>query len=226
MTTPPPGSTLPEELLLLALDPLRGKPYCRGRSLEYAMAGAALAELELQGRITAQRDRIQVVNPLEPPDPVLAALMRSLPGPGKGRSGVPAEGWVRRAGQPAGGMYLEAAVQSGVLLRETRRFLGLVPHHRHPAGPQSYAVHVRERFAAAEPAGLPDHRSRAPAALVSAAGLDPHVAGGGRPSRSAMRSLVQERWPAHAVYRNVRRDAPDRSGRRAGQAGMSSGSDS
>ncbi|MDP5313969.1 GOLPH3/VPS74 family protein [Streptomyces poriferorum] len=222
----PLGPTLPEELLLLALDPQRGTPYCRNRILEYALAGAALAELELQGRVTGQRGEIQVVNPLEPPDPLLAALMRSLPAPGKGRSGVPAQGWVRRAGQPVGGMYLEAAVQRGVLLRETRRFLGLVPYHRHPAGPQSYAVHVRERFAAAGRAGLPDHRSRALASLVAAAGLDRRVPGAGLTSRSAMRSLIHERWPAEAVYRNVRRDASDRSGRRAGRAGTVSSSGS
>lgn len=221
--TPPPGPTLPEELLLLALDPLRGTPYCRNRTLEYALAGAALAELELQGRVTGQRGDIQVVNPLEPPDPILAALMRSLPAPGKGRSGVPAQGWVRRAGQPAGAMYLEAAVQRGLLLRETRRFLGLVPYHRHPAGPQSYAVHVRERYAAAERAGLPDHRCRALASLVAAAGLDRHVPGAGPASRSAMRSLIHERWPAHAVYRNVRRDVSDHSGWRAGGMTTSSG---
>ncbi|WP_371603064.1 GPP34 family phosphoprotein [Streptomyces sp. NBC_01220] len=222
----PLGPTLPEELLLLALDPQRGTPYCRNRTLEYALAGAALAELELQGRVTGQRGEIQVVNPLEPPDPLLAALMRSLPAPGKGRSGVPAQGWVRRAGQPVGGMYLEAAVQRGVLLRETRRFLGLVPYHRHPAGPQSYAVHVRERFAAAGRAGLPDHRSRALASLVAAAGLDRRVPGAGLTSRSTMRSLIHERWPAEAVYRNVRRDASDRSGRRAGRAGTVSSSGS
>lgn len=47
MTPAHPGLTLPEELLLLALDPQRGKPYCRNRFLEYGMAGAVLAELEL-----------------------------------------------------------------------------------------------------------------------------------------------------------------------------------
>ncbi|MEU1467446.1 GPP34 family phosphoprotein [Streptomyces sp. NPDC005761] len=225
--TQPPGPTLPEELLLLALDPRRGRPYCRNRFLEYAMAGAALAELELQGRITEQRGEIQVVNPLEPADPVLAALLRSLPAPGKGRSGVTTRGWVRDAGRPAADMCLESLVQRGVLIQETRRFLGLLPYHRHPAGPQSYAGPVRERFAAAERAGLPDHRSRALAALVAAAGLDPHVPGAGLSSRSAMRSLIHERWPAHAVYRNVRQDKSDASGRRAaGGAPMNTGSGS
>ncbi|MFD9503164.1 GPP34 family phosphoprotein [Streptomyces sp. NPDC060035] len=50
--------TLPEELLLLALDPVRGKPLRSGKFLEYGMAGAVPAELELQGRITEERGRV------------------------------------------------------------------------------------------------------------------------------------------------------------------------
>ncbi|MEV7402188.1 GPP34 family phosphoprotein [Streptomyces sp. NPDC091267] len=209
----PPGPTLPEELLLLALDPQRGKPYCRNRFLEYAMAGAALAELELQGRIAEQRGQVQVVNPLEPPDPLLAALMRSLPAPGKSRSGsgVAARRWVRHTARQVEGMYLDALVQRGLLRRETRRFLGLLPYHRHPVVAKDLAAQARQRFAAAEQAGFPDHRSRALAALVAAAGLTRFVATG-RGSRGAMRHLVREQWPAHAVHRNVRQDRSNQSG--------------
>lgn len=210
---PTPRPTLPEELLLLALDPLRGKPYCRNRFLEYAMAGAALAELELQGRITGERGQIQVVNPLEPPDPLLAALMRSLPAPSKGGllSGASAKGWVRHAGRQVEGMHLDALVQRGILRRETHRFLGLLPYHRHPVAAKDLAAQARQQFAAAEQAGFPDHRSRALAALVSAAGLSRFVATG-RGSRGAMRHLVREQWPAHAVHRNVRQDRSNQSG--------------
>ncbi|MBO0917102.1 GOLPH3/VPS74 family protein [Streptomyces laculatispora] len=212
MTPPPPGPTLPEELLLLALDPRRGRPYCGNRSLEYAMAGAALAELSLQGWITEERGLAQVVNPLEPPDPLLATLMRSLPAPGKGRgSGVPARGWVRHAGRQVGGLYLDALVQRGILRRETRRFLGLLPYHRHPVVATDLAGQTRHRFVAAEQAGFPDHRSRALAALVSAADLSRFVCTD-RTSRTAMRHLVREQWPAHAVRRNVRRDKADQAG--------------
>lgn len=213
MTPPPPGPTLPEELLLLALDPLRGKPFCRNRFLEYAMAGAALAELELQGRITEQHGQAQVINPLEPPDPLLAALMRSLPAPGKGRrgSGVSARGWVRHAGRQVEGMYLDALVERGILRRDTHRFLGLLPYHRHPVVAKDLAAQARQQFVTAEQAGFPDHRSRALAALVSAAGLSRFV-GTDRRSRSAMRHLIREQWPAHAVHRNVRRDKSNQSG--------------
>ncbi|MFI6646629.1 GPP34 family phosphoprotein [Streptomyces sp. NPDC050529] len=214
MTQPPgPGPTLPEELLLLALDPQRGKPYCRNRFLEYALAGAALAELELQGRITGQRDEIQVVDPLEPPDPLLAALMPSLPAPAKGGrgSGASAKSWVRRAARQVGGMYLESLVRQGILRRETRRFLGLVPYHRHPVASKDVAEQARWRYTAAAQAGFPDPRGRALAALVAAAGLTRH-AGDGRADRGAMRRLIRESWPALAVQRNIRRDRANQAG--------------
>ncbi|MEU8626924.1 GPP34 family phosphoprotein [Streptomyces sp. NPDC048669] len=213
MIPPPPGPTLPEELLLLALDPQRGRPYCRNRFLEYATAGAALAELELQGWVTEERGQARVVNPLDPPDPLLATLTRSLPAPGKGGhgSGVSATRWVRRAGRQVEGMYLDALVGRGVLRRETHRFLGLLPYHRHPVVAKDLAAQARERFAAAERAGFPDPRSRALAALVSAAGLSRFV-GTDRAGRAAMRRLIREQWPAHAVHRNVRRDRANQSG--------------
>ncbi|MFD7948863.1 GPP34 family phosphoprotein, partial [Streptomyces sp. NPDC059744] len=84
MTPAHPGLTLPEELLLLALDPQRGKPYCRNRFLEYGMAGAVLAELEFQGRITEQLGRIRVIDPLTPQDPLLAQVLGRLPAPDQG----------------------------------------------------------------------------------------------------------------------------------------------
>ncbi|MFF3172779.1 GPP34 family phosphoprotein [Streptomyces sp. NPDC057900] len=213
MIPPPPTPTLPEDLLLLALDPVRGKPYCRNRFLEYAMAGAALAELELQGHVTGQGSRFQLANPLEPQDPVLAGVMRSLPAPGKdGRgSGVSAKRWVRHAGRQVGGLYLDALVERGVLRRESRRFLGLFPYHRHPVVAKDVAALARTRFDAAERAGFPDPRSRALAALVSAAGLSRYV-GTERGSRSAMRHLVHDHWPAHAVLRNIRQDRANQSG--------------
>lgn len=102
-------------------------------------------------------------------------------------------------------------MQRGILRRETHRFLGLLPYHRHPVEAKDLAAQARHRFVAAEQAGFPDHRSRALAALVSAADLSRFVAAD-RTSRTAMRHLVREQWPAHAVHRNVRRDKSNQAG--------------
>ncbi|MGW0788229.1 GOLPH3/VPS74 family protein [Streptomyces sp. NPDC002911] len=200
--------TLPEELLMLALDPVRGKPYCRGRFLEYGIAGAVLAELELQGRVADERGRVVVVNPLDPPDPLLAVFLRSLPPPGRSRfgSGVSARRWVRQSARRAEGLYLDALVERGVLCRETRRFLGLFPFHRHVAGPASPGEQVRLHFETSRAAGLPDRRSRLLAALAAAVELPSVVKQGDRRARAAARALAREEWPALAVHRNVRQD--------------------
>ncbi|MEF9912677.1 GPP34 family phosphoprotein [Streptomyces sp. P5-A9] len=217
--------TLPEELLLLALDPVRGKPYCRGRFLEYGIAGAALAELELQGWIAEKRGRVVVVKPLDPPDPLLAVFLRSLPPAGKGRSGsgVPARRWVRRSARQAEGLYLDALVERGVLRRETRRFLGLFPYHRHPAGAASPADEVRQRFEASRAAGRPDPRGRMLAALAAAVELPSVVRQGDRRTRRAARALAREEWPALAVHRNARQDKAAQAG--GGDGGGGGGGD-
>ncbi|MGW1404655.1 GOLPH3/VPS74 family protein [Streptomyces sp. NPDC002403] len=228
MTPPAPELTLPEELLLLALDPRRGKPDCSGRFLEYGTAGAVLRELELQGRVTGQHGRIRVVSPLAPPDPLLAQVLGSLSDPGTGglAGGVDTRRWVRRTGRHVQELCLEHLVRRSVLRRETHRFLGLLPYHRHPAADPALSLAVRDRFAAAEAAGFPDPRGRTLAALVSAVGLAGAVARGGLRDRWAMRGLVDEEWTAYAVYRNVRQDRANRNRRsHISGGGGSSGSD-
>jgi hypothetical protein len=210
----PPALTLPEELLLLALDPRRGKPYCRNRFLEYGMAGAVLAELELQGRLHGEYGRIRVLNPLAPQDPLLAQVLGSLPVADKGgrKGGVSAKQWIRRAGRHVEELCLDHLVNRSVLRRETRRFLGLVPYHRHPAARPDLSVAVRESFTAATAAGFPDPRSRTLGALVSAIDLSSAVVQGGWRARSALRELVRGEWTAYAVRQNVRQDKADQRG--------------
>lgn len=206
MSTPAPALTLPEELLLLALDPTRGKPTCKAAFLAYGTAGAVLAELELQGRIRGEGGRVQVVNPMEPADPRLAALLRTLGRPAKNRrSGIRARRWVGEYGRHVQEKYVDSLVERSVLRRETRRFLGVLPYHRHFPGDRSLVPRLRERFAAAGAAGYPEPRVRALAALVSAIGLADALTAGGRPDRTAMRVLRRAHWAAEAVHHNVKR---------------------
>ncbi|MEL5960436.1 GPP34 family phosphoprotein [Streptomyces sp. CLV115] len=227
MTPPAPELTLPEELLLLALDPLRGKPHCAGRYLEYGTAGATLRELEFQGRVTGQGGRTRVTGPSAPPDPFLAQVLGSLSDPGVGAlaGGVDTPRWIRRTAPHVEELCLEHLVRRSVLRRETHRLLGLLPYHRHPAVDPALTLAVRDRFTAAEAAGFPDPRSRALAALVSAIGLSGTVSRGGLRDRWAMRGLVDQDWAADAVHWNVRRDRANRRRRShlSGGSGSSGG---
>ncbi|MEU0158585.1 GPP34 family phosphoprotein [Streptomyces sp. NPDC006261] len=206
MNAPAPALTLPEELILLTLDPGSGKPLCKAASLAYGTAGAALAELELQGRIRDEYGRVQVVNPLDPADPLLADLLRTLPQAKGRRSGMRARRWVGDFDRHVRDKYLDSLVERSLLSRETRRFLGLFPYHRHFPVPPDLVPGLRRRFTLAETAGYPDHRDRILAALVSAIGLADVLTRNGRPGRTAMKVLRRAEWTAAAVHYNVKRN--------------------
>ncbi|WTA48881.1 GPP34 family phosphoprotein [Streptomyces sp. NBC_00842] len=196
------------------MDPRRGKPYCRNRFLQYGMAGAVLAEIELQGRLHEEYGRIRVLNPPAPQDTLLAQVLGSLPVADKGgrKGGVSAKRWIRRAGRHVEELCPDHLVGRSVLRRETRRFLGLVPYHRHPDARPDLSVAVQERFTAAAAAGFPDPRNRTLGALVSAIDLSNAVVQGGWRARSALRELVRGEWTAYAVRQNVRQDKADQGG--------------
>ncbi|MFF4532898.1 GPP34 family phosphoprotein [Streptomyces sp. NPDC001407] len=205
-----PGLTLPEELLLLSFDPATGRRLCRHRFLQYGVAGAVLAELELAGRIVAEYDHPAVTNPVPPEDPLLAMALATLPPPGKGRAGrgPRAVTWVRRTSRRLEEPWLRRLVERGALRPEQVKVLGLFPSTRFPAGPAERHTEAREHLAAAVRTGFAEPRGRVLAALLSATGAGRRVWPGpdGRAARRAMRQLVRREWPALAVWRNVQRD--------------------
>ncbi|WP_097869380.1 GOLPH3/VPS74 family protein [Streptomyces sp. rh34] len=205
MTHDAPALTLPEELILLALDPDRGKPICNARDLGYGTAGAVLAELEIRGRIREERGRVQVVNPLDPADPILATLLRTLDPPAKGRrrAGIRARRWVGEYDRYVQEKYLDSLVDRAVLSRKSHRVLGVLPYHHHFPGVPDLSRSVLDRFAAAEAAGYPDHRDRVLASLVSAIGLAGDLTRLGRTGRTVMKVMRRSEWTAVAVRHNV-----------------------
>ncbi|MFF7731051.1 GPP34 family phosphoprotein [Streptomyces sp. NPDC008001] len=215
MTPGPPVLTLPEELLLLSFDPVSGRRLCGGQALEYGVAGAVLAELELAGRVTEERGRVTVTNPVPPGDPLLAMALAALPPAGKGARGRGPRtvSWVRTASRHLEEPWLARLVKNGALRREKHRFLGVVPYYRHPVGPVDRTTETRQRFEEARRAGFAGPRSRVLAALASATGTARALYPGwdGRHDRSAMRRLRREEWTAWAVHRNVMRDRSDSS---------------
>ncbi|MFI1396286.1 GPP34 family phosphoprotein [Streptomyces sp. NPDC020681] len=198
------GLTLAEELLLLALNPETGRRYVNRRYLQYGLAGASLAELELQGRVAEARGRVTVVNPLPPQDPLSSQILASLLTP----RGLRVRQWVRGTGRHVEELCLHRLVERGALRVDRRRFLGVFPYHRYPAAAEDWSAPVRGRYAESVTAGFPDRRSRLLAAFTSAIGLASvlHPGFGSRGERGALRILVREEWAPHAVYRAVQQD--------------------
>ncbi|OKH97443.1 hypothetical protein A6A06_32825 [Streptomyces sp. CB02923] len=202
---------MPEELLLLALDPERGKPLCEPSHLRYGLAGAALAELAWAGRVGEGRGgRITVHSPLPLGDPVLDGALAALPGPAKdGRGGeAKARRWLRGAARGIDELCRQRLEQRGAVRRESRRALGIFRYERLTAGPVDLAGAARARFKGALASGFADPHDRTYAALVSAVRLDRKLAPGsdGRSVRRELKRLAREDWIARAVHSAVQHD--------------------
>ncbi|NGN65909.1 GPP34 family phosphoprotein [Streptomyces sp. A7024] len=202
----PEGLTLPEELLLLALEPSRGTAVGPRQPLRYGLAAAALAELELAGRVAEHHGRLTgsraaVVNSQPLGNQLLDAALSTL-----SPEGTPAQRWVRQAGVDMEDMCWTLLRRRGAVRIEARRALGIIPVTRHSAGSTDLATPARARLRTGLRDGLSDPRDIALAALVSATGLDAWLCAGGPLSRERrdLGRLARETWYADTVIRAVK----------------------
>ncbi|MEV6318880.1 GPP34 family phosphoprotein [Streptomyces sp. NPDC051776] len=200
--------TLAEELLLLALDPVTGKPRCRPRFLQYGLAGAVLAELEAAGRIVEDHGRIVIVNPAPVGDPLLDDALASLPGPGKAK-GMRIQRWIRGSAWPIEEACAHRLAQRGAIRIEKRRSFLFFQYHLYPSAGADWSTPAVARLRSAAKVRFPDRRSRMLAGLVCAVDLASGIcpgSGSARRIRRDMHQLTNAQWPASAVRRTVRMD--------------------
>jgi hypothetical protein len=138
--------TLAEQLLLLALDDETGKLRpLPDRALDYALAGAILADLARVGRITISRDTLAVVdpNPVQsvPEDLGLLDLEQA--------SVTSLRGALSHLAGDAHGLrkrVTESLVQKGVLREEEKEFLWIFHFSRYPLADPSTENAVKQRL--------------------------------------------------------------------------------
>ncbi len=126
--------TLPEELLLLMLDDSTGRLVDRALAGgDFALAGAVLAELALQGRVDTDPTRLFVVNAEPTGNPTLDAVLDQLraspPGAGSSRS------WIEQLAEDAPALreaLFARLVAAGVLRQQDSRFLWMLAERRYP----------------------------------------------------------------------------------------------
>ncbi|MGW3659904.1 GOLPH3/VPS74 family protein [Streptomyces sp. NPDC005151] len=182
--------TIPEELLLLALDPTTGTT-AQPQSLDLGLAGAQLVELALAGRIAPDGDRIAVVMPRPTGDPTLDSALELLRRRG---SPVRAVHWI---GGPRLGLrqiYLAHLERCGMVHAVAGQMCGVLPTTRYQATDTAISRDIRARLDSAIRTGVPpDPRTAALAALAHAVGLGKHLYPGneGRSSRSRLRDLIR-----------------------------------
>lgn len=161
--------TLPESLLLLATDDETGQIATGSGALDYGLAGAALAELLLRGRLDVEDGKLRATNvsPLGDSvlDHALTTMEDSRPRDAKKWVGTLARDHVKDR-------VLNQLIQKGVLRREEHRILWVIPNDRYPAENFAPERAVRESVRAAVLEGAtPQPRTAALIALLKACDL-------------------------------------------------------
>ncbi|MEW6636099.1 MAG: GPP34 family phosphoprotein [Actinomycetota bacterium] len=196
---------LAEELLLLALEDESGRVVPAASSaLDYGLAGAALMELVLSGRLGMEERRLMVVDGSPTGDWVLDGLLDRVGGSRKSRS---VEHWVNILGtRNLRWDLLDELVDKGVLERESRRVLWIIPQTRHPARDDAPELEVRARVRAAVLAGeRPEPRVAALIGLIKACDLAEEVFSSGerRYARERLAEISSDEMIGRAVSETV-----------------------
>ncbi|AXK31446.1 GPP34 family phosphoprotein [Streptomyces armeniacus] len=161
--------TLPEELMLIALDDETGGGKLRP-GVDYAVAGMALVELSLQGRVdVSEDDRVSVLdsNPVGVSylDAELAKIVEKSEGSKVGTV-------LRRSHMSAINGAVDSLVERGVLEKKTKRVLGLLPISRYPEAEGAPELEIRKRIGdVVLEGGEPDERTAALIAVLHGAKL-------------------------------------------------------
>ncbi|MFG3055095.1 GPP34 family phosphoprotein [Kitasatospora sp. NPDC048239] len=205
--------SIPEELLLLCVDPEHGRLRIPAATFHRVIAGGVLAELLVTGAISVDGRRITGYRPLGPADEVAAGVLARLEGAGKRQSPRGLDIALRRIPRKPGHRpYLDRLVAAGLVTAETRRVLG-IPYRRYVAVRPDIGAVTAARVAATleRPAdgSSADERDRQLAGLVAAARLDRRLYPGsaGAATRRAARQLGKELPVAQAVRRALNADA-------------------
>ena len=203
--------TLAEDLLLLLLDDATGKPRVDSTSLDYGLAGAVLAELEVAGRIEVVegegffgRDHVRVVDAAPTGDESQdAALRLADEKPRRGEQLVP------RVSKGLRPLILRRLEQRGMVSRESTRVFGIFGRDRWPAQDASAEQALRQRLHDVLVLGTtPDARTVSLIALLSAIDQAHKILDIDRVERKAVKtrakSLAEGSWTATAVRQAVR----------------------
>jgi len=184
--------TLPEELLLLALNERKGTTSLSAApGLPYGLVGGCLMELALLGRVRLDDGTLVPVGGPKIDDDVLERVLERLEAATRFQrldhwlAGSSLEaGWIRR-------VLLDRLVGRGILRREESRVLRIFPRTRYPELDARPELEIRRRLRAVlGGASAPDGRTAALVVLVHACGMVGEVVP--KAERREARSRAQE----------------------------------
>jgi hypothetical protein len=181
--------SLPEQLLLVAFDPKRGRPDPRvGLALGFGLAGAVAMDLVLRDAASLQDGKLVAGSPTG--DPILDDALDRIRSERRPRD---LKHWVKAlTGRSVRlrGRLLQRLVERGVLAPRTERVLGLFRVERHTlADPTPQAKLMEDVRQALVGDAAPEPRTASLIALMSSCGLVDRVVS--KEERSAGRSRAK-----------------------------------
>ena len=139
--------TFPEEIVLLSLDDKSGKFVdLPPLAMDQALAGAALLELAFQNRIDTDLTHLTLVNAKPTGEGMLDPLLERIV---EAKDTKDAKYWVgvfSAEGEKLREKTLDRLVQRGIIKREEKRFLWVIPGRRYPMVNNQEEQEVRKRI--------------------------------------------------------------------------------
>jgi golgi phosphoprotein 3 len=139
--------TFPEEIVLLSLDDKSGKFVdLPPLAMDQALAGAALLELAFQNRIDTDLTHLTLVNAKPTGEGMLDPLLEKIV---EAKDKKDAKYWVgvfSAEGEKLREKTLDRLVQRGIIKREEKRFLWVIPGRRYPMVNNQEEQEVRKRI--------------------------------------------------------------------------------
>jgi len=161
--------SLPESLILLAIDDDSGRLDSNSGALDLALAGAVLTELLLGGDVTLVNGNLIAVESSRPDDDVLDATLTTI------RASRPRDSkhWVKNLGKiQIRNRLLDRLIERGITRREEHRILWVFPADRFPTEDAAPERALRQAIRSIVIEGAtPQPRTAALIALLKAANL-------------------------------------------------------
>ncbi|PRH80203.1 hypothetical protein C6N75_05465 [Streptomyces solincola] len=197
--------TLGEEITLLSLDDESGVARERS-SASWAVAGGALLELAMAGRVAVADGRLTVVDASPTGTALLDERLRGLAEWTRGKEPRRVTDWLTKDHSKAVAATVAALCERGLVAEERGRVLGVFPVRRYPEVDGSVERELRARLTSVLYGAEPDARTGGLIALLHAAKLHrlafpdvPRVR-----AESRMAQVAEGQWAGDGVREAIR----------------------
>ncbi len=167
-----------EEILLLALDEKSGRLHpLPERALEFALAGAVLAELAFVDRLDTDATQIYLKDTSPMGDPILDEAMTFLPKDEPKLTIQKALARIALKSDHLKALLFAELIRKGILKQEEKRHLWVLHERRYPVVDNREELEVRARIrnVVLDPAAIPDPQDVVLIGLMDACDLDDFI---------------------------------------------------